>query len=75
MRSQPKPSRFEIGQRLGEVDWSKPVDRLELLALIGKRGFLTDGSGKWAGRRTAGEDHRAAEKIEGHGASTLLALG
>lgn len=40
-----------------------------------KRGFLTDGARKRAGRRTPGEDHLAAEKIEGHGASTLLALG
>jgi hypothetical protein len=46
-----------------------------LSSLTGKRGFLSDGARKWAGRRTPGEDQRAAEKIEGHGASTLLALG
>jgi hypothetical protein len=51
------------------------ANRQEMLALTQDRGFLTDGARKWAGWWTPGEDPLAAEKIEGHGASTLLALG
>ena len=46
-----------------------------MLAVSENRAFLADGVRKWASPPGLGDDPVAVEKEEGHGASTLLALG